>query len=218
MIRRLALALGLIVAMTASAAAETPRVIIWEELIPTSEPIENPFLKLDESVRDDVGFVLRVMDDLRLEFITKDSDEYLRAIEVDEDLKSKGIDVSALLAKIDELDAEIARRGAEVVDDLDGQVIRMPGYALPLELSEDGVMEFLLVPYVGACIHSPPPPPNQMVFVTLREEYKMQSLYDPVWITGRLRTEPSSRSLSFVDGQSQVSTGYALDAITIEPY
>ena len=83
---------------------------------------------------------------------------------------------------------------------------------------EGGVSEFLLVPYVGACIHSPPPPPNQMVFVTLREEYDVKSLYDPVWITGQIRVERASRSLSFVDGTNDVATGYALSGVSIEPY
>ena len=101
---------------------------------------------------------------------------------------------------------------------LHGAYVRLPGFILPLELGAEGVTEFVLVPYVGACIHSPPPPPNQMVFVELRKEYEVQSLYDPVWITGQIRVEQASRSLTFVDGTNSVATGYALSGVSIEPY
>jgi len=42
---------------------------------------------------------------------------------------------------------------------LDGAYIKMPGYIIPIDLSTKGVTSFVLVPYVGACLHTPPPPP-----------------------------------------------------------
>jgi hypothetical protein len=94
----------------------------------------------------------------------------------------------------------------------------MPGYALPLEQSAEGVTEFLLVPYVGACIHVPPPPANQIVYVKLQTPYKVANLFDPVWITGRIAVEAASRNLSLVDGAAPVETGYRIDGIAVEPY
>ena len=44
---------------------------------------------------------------------------------------------------------------------LDGVRARIPGYVVPLESSAAGHLEFLLVPYFGACIHTPPPPPTR---------------------------------------------------------
>ena len=52
-----------------------------------------------------------------------------------------------------------------VVDDLDGRYVLLPGYVVPLEFSDSRIIEFLLVPWVGACIHKPPPPANQIVHV-----------------------------------------------------
>ena len=46
-----------------------------------------------------------------------------------------------------------------------GQSVRLPGYVVPLEDLAAGIKEFLLVPYFGACVHSPPPPANQIVHV-----------------------------------------------------
>ena len=99
-----------------------------------------------------------------------------------------------------------------------GQIVRIPGYALPLEHKDMGVKEFLLVPYVGACIHVPPPPPNQTVYVSLKEAYTVKDLYEPVWITGRLSIKTTNKSLSLVDGSAVIETAYMLDGITVGPY
>ncbi|MGG7566735.1 DUF3299 domain-containing protein [Rhodovulum sp. DZ06] len=92
---------------------------------------------------------------------------------------------------------------------LDGALIRMPGYIVPLAGDAEGVTSFLLVPYVGACIHVPPPPPNQIVFVSTPEPWR-NDLWDPVWVTGTLRIQSLSTDLAEV--------GYALEATGIERY
>lgn len=69
---------------------------------------------------------------------------------------------------------------------LDGRRVRLPGFIVPLEDFQERAKEFLLVPYFGACVHLPPPPPNQMVYATLRSELPMATFY-PVWIEGTLR-------------------------------
>ncbi len=93
---------------------------------------------------------------------------------------------------------------------LDGAYIRMPGYILPLELGTDGVTDFILVPYVGACVHTPPPPPNQLVFVRTKTPWPSDSLWDPVWVTGQMRTQLQSTQIA--------RTGYAIAADHMEIY
>lgn len=68
---------------------------------------------------------------------------------------------------------------------LHGQRVRIPGFIVPLDDFQEDVKEFLLVPYFGACVHMPPPPPNQMVFTRMRSTTRV-SLWDPVWIEGEL--------------------------------
>lgn len=76
-----------------------------------------------------------------------------------------------------------------VVDDLDGQTVRLPGFVLPFEYVASGeISEFLLVPYFGACIHSPPPPPNQIVYVTAEKPMALGEQWNPIWAVGTLRT------------------------------
>ncbi len=83
-----------------------------------------------------------------------------------------------------------------VVEELDGVRVRIPGYVLPFEFSESGkVTEFLLVPYFGACIHTPPPPPNQLVYVTAEHPLELGKQWDAIWAVGVLRTKSKMNDL-----------------------
>jgi len=68
---------------------------------------------------------------------------------------------------------------------LQGKRVRVPGFVVPLDDLNSDVKEFLLVPYYGACVHTPPPPSNQMVFVQLAGKTKV-ALFNAVWIEGTL--------------------------------
>ncbi|MFT5065712.1 MAG: hypothetical protein ACJAXK_001440 [Yoonia sp.] len=93
---------------------------------------------------------------------------------------------------------------------LDGAYIKMPGFIIPLEVSTDGVTSFVLVPYVGACLHTPPPPPNQLVFVTSKTPWPDDDLWEAVWVTGQMQHEIQSTEVA--------ETGYALKADDMEVY
>lgn len=100
---------------------------------------------------------------------------------------------------------------APVVEALDGQRVRLPGYVVPLDADGAGrVREFLLVPYFGACIHVPPPPSNQIVHVRTSQELALDDLWQPFWIEGSLRVAHSSSELA--------EAGYQLQAERIQPY
>lgn len=78
----------------------------------------------------------------------------------------------------------------EALRKLNGVVVRIPGFMVPLEDTETRVTEFLLVPYFGACIHTPPPPPNQMAHVLMQRNQAIEvNLWDPIWIVGKLTIE-----------------------------
>jgi hypothetical protein len=91
-----------------------------------------------------------------------------------------------------------------------GQSVRLPGYLVPLEDLPGGVKEFLLVPYFGACVHSPPPPANQIVHVLLDKPAKNLRLMDVVWVSGPL-------SGTKTDSHMGVAS-YRIDAKAVTPY
>jgi uncharacterized protein len=90
--------------------------------------------------------------------------------------------------------------------------VKIPGFIVPLVIDPSGlVSEFFLVPYFGACIHVPPPPPNQIVYVKLvRGGVRLGSSEDAYWITGTLHTH--------ISGTSLAKAAYTLDASRMELY
>lgn len=99
---------------------------------------------------------------------------------------------------------------APVVDALAGAHIKLAGFVVPLEMDGDSVYSFLLVPYYGACIHTPPPPSNQIVFVQTQGGYEMGPMDEPVYVSGTLMVEAHQSELG--------SSGYTLYAGSIDPY
>jgi|TARA_B110000908_G_scaffold116872_1_gene136977 hypothetical protein len=84
---------------------------------------------------------------------------------------------------------QLALSSTRVIEAMDGQAIRIAGFIVPLEFDdEQTITQFFLVPFFGACIHVPPPPPNQIIFVNYPQGLKQDSLYDPFWISGVLNT------------------------------
>ena len=109
---------------------------------------------------------------------------------------------------------------APVVKELDGQTVRIPGFVLPLEYEGTRIREFLLMPYLGACLHIPPPPANQIIRGSLAQAHDLQEMWRPVWISGRLKTGHATNKLGEggYDSISDVSSGYSMDVESIEPY
>ncbi len=120
------------------------------------------------------------------------------------------------VAELDAIQHKLVTLQSTTNDALSGQRVRLSGYLLPLEMDAGAVSEFLLVPFVGACIHVPPPPPNQIVQVTLANSYPAERLYAPVTVTGTLTTTEGEVELYLVDGSAKVDRGYRLDAQSVE--
>jgi len=96
-----------------------------------------------------------------------------------------------------------------VVTELNGKHVRIGGYVVPLDFDATTVKEFLLVPFVGACIHVPPPPANQIIYVKADKGFEVAGQFDPVTVTGTIKTEPAFTGLA--------DAGYSIDAETVEP-
>lgn len=101
-------------------------------------------------------------------------------------------------------------RSSGVRTDWNGQTVRLSGFVVPIDYQGTGVTAFILVPFVGACVHVPPPPANQLVFVTTSTPYELAGLFDPVTVTGMFGTASTSTQLAEI--------GYALSADTVRLY
>ena len=199
------------------AYAEEPRTLGWEDLSVKVSTADNPFATLATeqliALSDVAGLRAR-----KARGVTLTPEEVAIEKKALTKLKQDGVDVDGLLAKRDTI-AEKKRAAASTVNPaIDGKIIRIPGYVLPLEFSGTKVTEFLLVPWVGACIHTPPPEPNQIVYVKPDKAFDIRRMFDAVWVTGRIAATGSKRSVEIVDGTTDIDVGYSLRASLVEPY
>lgn len=99
---------------------------------------------------------------------------------------------------------------APTVPALAGRKVRLAGFLVPLEESGKGIGEFLLVPYFGACIHTPPPPANQIVHVRATPPARGLRSMDAVWVSGQLTLERADSSMGVA--------GYGMAAVRVVKY
>lgn len=96
---------------------------------------------------------------------------------------------------------------------LNNKEVKIPGYIIPLEYEGLDIKTFLLVPYIGACIHVPPPPANQIVYVDTAAAWDSLDWWEPVYVTGTIKIE--SRQMEFFE---MVDIGYEILAGNVESY
>lgn len=158
----------------AESSAEPPRTIYWEQLLPEGEIEEID--RLYEAYFANLDAQLQLQQPQSLFDAAQDGDG--------EEGAYAGIAEGSALDFMPQLGT------FNVVEELDGARVRIPGYVLPFEYSASGdVTEFLLVPYFGACIHTPPPPPNQIVYVTAETPAPLGNQWEAIWAIGVLRAK-----------------------------
>ena len=105
---------------------------------------------------------------------------------------------------------DVMADGAAVVPGLNGQEVTISGFMVPLLFDADRVSQFLLVPYAGACIHVPPPPPNQIILVESNEPVETSGMLEAITVTGVLRVADLRLELAQV--------AYTLEAESTDRY
>lgn len=200
-------------------AAHAGKLINWTNLLPQAEPLKDPFSALTQDQRFDIETIIwarsLTADERELEHNRQPVED---AVKYEAEFRKAGINIEKLIEDQDRFLTESAKRQALVNGSLNGKAVKIAGYLLPIEFSEKAQKDFLLVPYVGACVHVPPPPPNQLVLVRLSKGMQVKDLYTPVWISGQMKTKKSSQALNLIDGSRDVTVGYHIDAANAEIY
>ena len=165
---------------------------------------------------EEVGFIewiIYLREFLPEEVVPENQEFYDEMNEALPELLEKGIDVDKIIA-------QRQYRNSAVNENLDGKEIKLAGYLLPLDWSGKAITDFLLVPYVGACIHAPPPPQNQIVHAVTATPtaYKIEELFKPVFVIGTLKIQSLSKELFLVDGSSDIQIGYSMSVDKLEEY
>jgi nickel/cobalt exporter len=206
------LAVPLLWAVLAMPAA-AQQVASWTSLAPSVEPYDNPFDELPYEQFEALRVILRA--DMVAAAGQVDTAMAEAAADARRLVEEAGLDVEYLFAQR-ELIMQRREEGALGVTTthLD-KTVMLDGYALPLRAEEGRVVEFLLVPWVGACIHVPPPAPNQIVHVDYPQGFEGWSQFTPIRIEGRLRHRPAEHDLFLVDGSRLIPASYAMEGAVI---
>lgn len=185
-----------------SGAEKGYQTIEWTDLMPKEDldALLNPPEYLDD-----------IVDGSPEDQLTEDS--ILAAPEMETSVAMEESDTLALLDNsAKEQRYQAALTSVRVVESFDGKAIRVPGFIVPLEFGDDQqqVTRFFLVPYFGACIHVPPPPPNQIIYAEYDKGLKLESLYDPFWLSGVLSTTLIENDMA--------TAAYVIKVDRLEPY
>lgn len=168
---------GLALASAPAAFAEEVQELNWDDLMPDGE-----YEILNQLVEEYIAGLEAQYGAMQVEPLSADA-------ELPTDLPMAG-EAMDPFAEGGALDFMPQLGTFNTVDDLDGLLVRIPGYVVPLEFNTTNTYtEFLLVPSFGDCLHNPPPPPNRIIYVTSDEPTPIASIFDPIWVEGRMTTE-----------------------------
>lgn len=217
-------------------------LITWDDLKAQSTGLKNPYEHLSANQTYRLSSLFQLQHWIAQNQAAPDSKEAQEVKRLERSLTDEGLDVKALLAQVDQAQAYWRSQSQTTNPDLENRSVKLSGYVLPLsdnsatrensannensanhenstnrENSAQQVTQFLLVPYVGACIHVPPPPPNQMVYVKPAAAIQNPGLFSPVFIEGQIRQQSGDYELFRVDGSQSVKVSYAMTMTAIAP-
>ncbi len=148
-----------------------PLPIVWSDLLPEGA--------LDEYFRQQEEFYERL--EMRLQAEATRLSDVTAGAEIEE---GSDLDYMPQFGTFD------------TVDDIDGTLIRIPGYVVPFNFeTDDRYTEFLFVPSQVACIHTPPPPPNQVIYVRADEAARVEDIWAPYYLEGVISIERNENDL-----------------------
>jgi nickel/cobalt exporter len=185
----------------------------WASLAPSVEPYDDPFAEMPYEQIDALRIIARA--DMAAAAGQLDEAMAEAAKQARRRAEEAGLDVEALFAQRELIIQRREEAALGVTTTHLDQTVVMDGYALPLRAEEGRVVEFLLVPWVGACVHTPPPAANQIVHVDYPEGFEAFSQFTPIRLEGRLRHRPAEHDLFLVDGTMRVATSYAMEQAII---
>lgn len=191
-------------------------MIGWNDLIPVVK-MEDPYLQLTAEQRSLIWDVAMAEIEAKNNPVKNTNQNPEIKKKVDR-LAELGIDAQQVIDGLRQFAQLKAEKTTATVTELNGSEIRMGGFLLPLDISDNKSTEFLLVPWVGACIHTPPPPKNQIVYIRFPEGRKVEKQYNAVWIEGKLEVGESTNKLFLVDGTDDILSGYQMKPNSIETF
>ena len=205
--------------LAATQASAEPEAIGFSDLVdPLAIVFDDPYRDMGPHLLNELKILIQLDQKLSQNDLAEDERARLKALRsaAKDTLEINGQDIDALLAQ--RWDVARKRKNALMATNpaLDKVEVTLSGYLIPAPQAADGTYYGYLVSQVGMCSHLPPPPPNELVRVRLKDDPQGQSLYVPVRVTGLLRVEPSDATIFILDGEARMFSGWTLYANTVD--
>ncbi|MCW8335831.1 DUF3299 domain-containing protein [Vibrio paucivorans] len=205
-------------AMVTPAMADDATVTYWHELTPSMVTVEDPFAALDQNQMFDVATLARYQEAKQQEGFVESKQATKDIALIKARLADDGIDVEHLFKKREEIMQQREKLATLPNQDVLDANRKIPGFITPIEMDGTKVTKFFLVPTAGACIHTPPPPPNQLVMIDYPQGIELVTLATPVWVEGTLVAEGSVENVNYSDGAADVESVYSMNAEDVAFY
>lgn len=198
--------------------ANASEVVYWDRLRPAMTLVNDPFNSLDQNQLFDLATIARFREATKQDgfFASKKAIEEIA--ETQQRLSDQGIDVEYLFEIRETILQQRKEFSTKPNNEVLNQISRIPGFIAPIELNGTKVTKFFLVPTAGACIHTPPPPPNQIVLIDYPDGFELGSLATPVWVEGKLKSKSVTAEVKYSDGSTGVEAVYSMEAKVVELY
>lgn len=193
--------------------------ITWRDLEPKKETVfDDPFESLSEGQLYDLSLLVRIRNLVASGKASEDDPTADEARQIVARLKEQGIDPDWLLSQRERVIEQRRQHAKSGGADLTGQRVRLPGYLLPLTYENGQTTAFLLVPWAGACSHTPPPPANQIVYAAVPEGIDPVDRFTPMCVEGELKQQSDIYDLHMLDGSWRIEALFTMSSVTLSPY
>ncbi|OBT12158.1 hypothetical protein A9264_03205 [Vibrio sp. UCD-FRSSP16_10] len=210
--------LGCTLLLSVNVSAEDRKPTYWQDLVPQLETVQDPFAHLDNNQLYDLATIARFRDAQKIKGFKASAESLAEMKSIEASLVDAGIDVQDLFLQRDLITEQRRKLATLPNQKILNKAHRIPGFITPIEMDGNKVTKFFLVPTAGACIHTPPPPPNQIVLVDYPDGIELVSLQTPVWVEGDLFNQKVSADVNYSDGASNVEAVYQMSAGNVEQY
>ena len=212
------LVLPLTLLFSFACSVQATEVVYWDKLRPTMVLEDDPFVTLNQNQLFDLATIARFNEAAQQENFSASQEAFEEIKLTKQRLADQGVDVEYLFEM-----REIIRQQREEFSTKPNATVlnkmsRIPGFITPVEFNGTMVTKFFLVPTAGACIHTPPPPPNQIVLIDYPNGIELVSLATPVWVEGKLISQSVTADVDYSDGTAGVEAIYSMHAEEVELY
>jgi hypothetical protein len=187
----------------------------WSQLPdPPAQEYEDPYRNLAPEQMTDLMSLVRLREQLGADAMSVEERTQLEAriTELEAALQAGGIDVEWLLSQ--RWAVADRRRHAAVATNaaLDGQSVEIAGFLILAPPTDRGEARAYLLPDRGVCNHLPPPLPNQLIRLLMKEAPETGGSCVPAVIRGTLRAEESRHEVIVIDHSLPMWSGWMLEA------